>query len=798
MTGERGVRWLFVLAVAGLAALAARDLEISTDITNFMPRESDAELAVIASRLADSALTRTMILTIGVPANQGVEPPATDVAVAAARELEQRLRGHPEVASLRGGVDPGQLEHVYRTYFPHRFHFLSDDPEREVPRLVSADALRERARRLRDELALPTATLAKRVVAADPIGAFERVVERLRGEQPPLDTRDGRFVTRDGRWAVLFLTTRGSAFESKPQERLLDDLAAAFAEVRAAAGVPLVLEASGSNRFAVAAERSMRRDVHWIAALSFVGVGAVFLAFLRSLRWFALAVMPPLAGMLTAAVATRWIFGHLDGLTLAFGATLIGVGIDYSIHVIDHYRLDPGARGRDVVRKLRPSLVLGALTTMASFVGLTLTSFPGFREIGAFATLGVGASLVVTLLVLPAFLPARDERAAPALAARVAAGLGAALRALAPRRRLVGMVALACALASALALPSLRFDDDLSRLMALDPALRAEEERVRERVARSESGRVVLALGADADAAVARNDLVAERLERAHRDGRIGGFRSLHALLWSGELQRRNLDALARERGLAERVEAAFAAEGFRAEAFAPFRDALAAEPLPPLDAAALVDSPLRDLVAPLLVERGDRTAAVPCRSVAPAEAALGGVLDGLEHVHVFDASRFMDSIYGEFRATTLRQMAVGCALVVAVLALRYRRWRPALAAFLPSLLVAVTLLGLFAALGVRVNLLHVTSLILVMGMGVDYGIFIVDSAGDPAHLDATLLSLLLSCLTTVFVFGTLAVSEHGALRAIGATTGLGVLLAFAFAPATLALLRPDAERPRP
>jgi predicted exporter len=174
--------------------------------------------------------------------------------------------------------------------------------------------------------------------------------------------------------------------------------------------------------------------------------------------------------------------------------------------------------------------------------------------------------------------------------------------------------------------------------------------------------------------------------------------------------------------------------------------------------------------------------------------AVLGEVLADMEHVHVFDQKTFMNAIYREFRATTLQQIGVGCALVVIVLFARYRRWRPALAAFLPSLLVACVTLAGFAALGAPINLLHVTSLVLVMGMGVDYGIFIVDSAGDRAHLEATLLSLLLSCLTTVFVFGTLAVSEHAALRAIGATTGVGVLASFVLAPVTLVLLRPRAE----
>ena len=97
---------------------------------------------------------------------------------------------------------------------------------------------------------------------------------------------------------------------------------------------------------------------------------------------------------------------------MAFGACLIGVAIDYSIHVLDHHTLDPGAEIRALVRRLRASVLVGGLTTMASFVGLALTSFPGFREIGFFSTVGIGASLFVTLFVLPAFLSG-ERRAGP-------------------------------------------------------------------------------------------------------------------------------------------------------------------------------------------------------------------------------------------------------------------------------------------------------------------------------------------------------------------------------------------------
>lgn len=788
---ERRIRLAFAAAMLAMLAYAATHFELSTDVTNFMPEDSREEFAVLASHLADSELTRTMILTVGAP--------DTATAVEAARALAERLEDHPEVAWLRRGVEREPLEAVYRLYFPRRYRFLSDRPEQEIPALVAPEALRARARDAREQLALPTATFTDRLVAEDPLGAFERVVRRFRGQGSGLETRDGQFVTTDGRWAVLFLATRASAFDSKPQGRLLADLDAAFAAVDAQNDGRLELEVSGANRFAVSAEQSIRRDVYRIAFVSFLGVALVFLAFLRSLHTFALAVFPALAGILTAATATRLVLGHLDGLTMAFGASLIGVAIDYSIHVIDHHRLFPGADARDVVRRLRPSLVLGALTTMASFAGLGLTSFPGFREIGFFAVTGVGAALVVTLVVLPGLLGgARRPGEVPRLAAGAAAALGRAVRGLAARRRALALVPLACLLVMAAGLPRLRFVDDLSRLMAVDPALRAEETRVRERVARVDDGRVVVALGRDADEAVARNDAVAARLADARQRGELGDFRSLHALLWSASLQERNRAALDAVPDLGARVEAAFVAEGFRPGALAPFRAALAAPPAPPLDAATLRASPLAPLVSSLLLDLADAgVAAVTYLRDAPSGEALAASLAGLAHVYVFDQRSFLNEIYREFRATTLRQIGVGCVLVVLVLAARYRRLRPTLAAFLPSVLVAGVLLALFGALGIETNLLHVTSLIMVMGMGVDYGIFMVDSAGDPEHLDATLLSLLISCLTTIFVFGTLALSEHAALRAIGTTAGLGIALSLLLAPVTLVLLHAPAEDPR-
>lgn len=760
-----------------MVVFCALHLRVGTDLTNFMPDGNRSELAEISSRLTDSPFTRTLVFSI--------EGPDTATMVKAAKELSEQLRAHPEIAWVRSAVDEADFEEIYSLYFKRRYYFLSDAPEREIPLLLSDEALAERARSLRIRLASPASSFIGDLVGADPIGGFDRIVSRLRADEPALEMIDGQFMTRDGRYAIVLAETRASAFDSGVQVGLLGDLHAAFEAIDARHGGALELEMSGINRFAVAAERSIKSDVYLIGSFAFVGVALLFFLFVSSLRGFLVVSIPPLGGMLIATTVGIMLFGNIDGLTMVFGASLMGIAIDYSNHLLVHHGLAvPVESARQTARRIRPSLVIGALTTIASFGGLALTAFPAFREMSFFASFGVAAALVLSLYVLPDFL--ESVPALPARSRALAASLGALLGRVEGLPRVVLVLPLAVGALGVLALPHLEWSDDMSRLTRFDPALVAEDGRVRERVSSVEGSRFVLGLAPDSSAALRLNDRIHERLSDVMAAGDLEGVRSLHGLLWSEERQLRNLAVLSAEPHLYERVDDAFAREGFRPGAFREFGEFLSSPPPPPLTLEDLQSSPLADLLAPFVFPLGDEIAVVTyLRGLRAPEAARDALAD-LDGVHLLDQRTFVNDIYREFRETTVRQMLIGGALVVLLLLLRYRAWRPALAAFFPSVLVAVIVLAIFASTGVQMNLLHVMSLIMVMGMGVDYGVFLVDSAEHREAFGATMLSLLMSCLTTAFVFGALAFSSQPALQSIGITTGIGILLSYVLAPLTI------------
>jgi predicted exporter len=271
-------------------------------------------------------------------------------------------------------------------------------------------------------------------------------------------------------------------------------------------------------------------------------------------------------------------------------------------------------------------------------------------------------------------------------------------------------------------------------------------------------------------------------LRAAVADGHLESASSLHSVLWSEDLQRRNLAAFRAVPDLGERIDRAFSTHGFRTGAFRAFPEAVASPPASPLRPEDLVGSIYERALDSLTQLREEWGAVTHLRGVE-SPAAVRATLHGLEGAYYVDHGEIMGRLYAGYRRSTLWTLALGTPLIFLLLQLRYRSLRRAFLAFLPSVLVALATLGVFGILGLAVNVTSAVSLLVVLGLSADYGIFSVEGTRRPDEAGLTLCSLALSCLTTIFAFGALAGSEHPALHAIGLTTGTGVLLAFLLSP---------------
>jgi predicted exporter len=786
--------WLLALAL--LLVVVAR-AHYTADLTAFLPTSPEPRQQMLITQLQSGLPSRTLLIGI-----EGGDAPAR---AAASRELAATLRTSGLFEQVQNG-ERTAFAAIGRWLFEQRYAL---SPAVTAERFGD-EGLRNAIGETLSLLGTPAGAGAREWLPRDPTGEMQRIAESLIPAEAPR-MEDGVWVSRESPRAVLLATTRADGADIDAQQAAIERVQAAFA---AAAARGLVLQVSGAPALAVQSRALIEREVHWLAIVAAVLVLLVLLAAFASPRALVVALLPVATGVLAGIAGVALVFGHVHGMTLGFGATLIGEAVDYAIYYLVQARragAAPGSGWRHWVASGWPTLRLGLWTSICGFAALLFSGFPGLAQLGVFSIAGLVAAALTTRWVLPVCLP--DGAPGAGLRRYLGAATAWALARL-PRLRWPVLVLAA----SSIVLLVQRADlwrADLAAMSPLPRAALAVDAELRRDLGASDARTLVLVQGADAETTLQRAEAAALRLDGLVERGELAGYDSVTRFLPSRAAQEARRASLPDPAGLPERLARATRGTPLEKNAstmFLPFvaevGHARAAAPLTP----EMVDSsPVKPLVEALLLRprpqpqaraqqqpssgpgasHGSYTALLPLQA-APAAAgrpqggidatALAQALQGLPGTTVLDVKAELDGLYGRYLREALWQSILGAGAVILLVAATLRSARRTLAVCQPlAFAVLLTLAGLALA-GVQLGILHLVGLLLVVAVGSNYALFFdqVQQGGAP---DAdTLASLLLANVTLVASFAVLAFSQIPALTAIGRVVAPGALLGLVLA----------------
>lgn len=750
---------LWVAALAACGAIAAR-APYSADLTAFLPRAATPAQALLVAQLRDGIAARLLLV--------GLEGADEAALAATSRALAARLRAHPGVAAVANGAD-GLGARDRDLVLAHRY-LLSpavDAARFEVP------GLRAALERTLEHLASPVGTLVRPLLARDPTGELAAILATHAGRpQPP--TRAGVWFDAAGERALLAVETRAPGYDLDAQAAVQAEVAAGFAAVRADPGMRLVL--SGPGVFAVQARADIERDAWRLSLVASIGVALLLYAAYRRVALVAAGVLPVATGLAAGVAAVALLFGTVHGITLGFGATLIGEAADYST-----YLLAQRARGERLAAtaaRVWPTLRIAVLTTAFGATAMLFSSFVGLAQLGVLTCIGALAAGLATRYVLPALAPARwtDAPAVPAAAAIARLARGA--------RRLRALVPLAL-VAGAAVLGARHADLWEHELAALSPVPVAEQRRdqaLRDALGAPDVRHLLVVTGPTSEAVLQRFERLEPALDALVARGTLRGYDAPTRYLPSIAAQRARQAALPPPDALEQRLAQATRGLPFRAGLFAPFlADVERARHARPLEAGDLAGTAWGLAVRALLVEVDGRWAGLAPLTGVGDPAALAGF--GAD-VIALDLKRESDTMVSAYRDQSAALGALGVVVIAAVLGFGLRSARAVGVVMLP-VIAAIAVAGAALVLaGTRLSLLHLVAALLVLGVGTNYSLFFSRFApGDEARLRSA-YAVLVAAATTLIAFGALASSGTAILRAIGVTVALGTALALVFAAA--------------
>lgn len=770
--------WLLLALAVTLVCTAqfatAGRVPLQTNLLALLPpteRNPLAEEAV--RRLADAAGDRAVFLV-------GAAEPAA--AAAAARAFAATLRGSDAFRQVIADIpafDPGQLTALY---VQHRFSLLAAADRAALasgavgPADLEARLQRKLYTPFRFGLTLPPSD--------DPFGFSDAWLAELPLRSLRLETENGLLVSHDQRrtWVVITAALSASAYDSTLQQGVAAAVAQAESALRHAHPDAVLLRA-GTVFYADAARRSAEREFDLIAAGSLLGMFSLLYLVFRSLRPLALGLLAVAFGIGTATAVTLAVYGELHLITLVFGASLIGEAIDYAVqYFAAHLGAGAGWEPMAGLRRIAPGLTLALATSLLGYGALLLAPFPALSQIALFAIAGLAAAWLSVFLLLPALL-VRPNRRDPAAAVSGAQTFLNWWRRRMPRRRclLLGGLLLIAAVPGWLRLAG---NDDVRLLVARPPWLVAQEEHIRALTGFGNSSQFFLVEGATPDAVLAGEEKLAARLDALVAQDRISGYQALSTFVPSLARQAENYH-LWQARVFADEgaLRALFARSALRDELAEHLLASFKASAGQALSLDEWLQSPLSTPFRHLWLGRsGSGYAAIVLPQGTREVAHLAESAAGLAGVTLVDKAGSVSRLFRDYRQWGVLWLLGACALVYSVLCVRYGPVQAAVT-LAPTLLAMGLALGAFGYADAPLTLFNLMGLMLVLGVGVNYAIFLREGGVRAA---ATLAGVLLSAGTTLLSFGLLAFSSMPALAGFGLTLLVGVGMAVLLAPMVL------------
>ena len=763
--------WLAAMALGVLLLLNTR---FSADVSFFLPSKPTAEQSVMVDQLREGAVSRLLMVAIGGgDARQRAET---------SRALHASLAGNPAFATVQNG-EADAMDASRDFLLAHRY-LLSTAV---TPERFGVEGLKSAVNSSIDLLSSSAGLLFKPYLARDPTGELVELVSGLGGGVQPNEV-EGVWASRDGERAMLLVQTHALGSDTDGQSAAIDLIRERFFQATQQPGLAgLTVEMSGPGLFAVRARATIQQEVTRLSIMSTAILAVLLGCVYRRARLLLLTLVPVLSGTLAAIVTVGLVHGTVFGITVGFGAALIGEAVDYAIY----YFVQSGRMGATSWREQYwPTIRLGVLTSVLGFGALLFSGFPGLAQLGLYAISGVITAAIVTRYLLP-------HLAGPGVFLADGARQGRVLRPLVAHAGVLRWPLLALVLVAGVYLAQHRNDLWYPNLSALSTVTEAEGEldaRLRGDLGAPDARYMAVITAPDQEQALQAAERAGVQLRRLVDQGLIGGFDTPARFLPSEATQNARRASLPPPAELAVRLREALVDAPLPANRLQPFVDDVqAARSSRNLTRQDLEGTGLGLAVDALLLQRASGwSVLLPLRAApaAPGTVSADIPVDAVRAALVGSGALFIDlkgefdTLYGEYIDEAVLLSLLGLLAIVVALGLVLRSARRLAGVMLPLVMAVVVVVAGLHASGVRLHLLHLVGVLLTVAVGSNYALFFDRISIGETLDDETLLSIGVASATTAIGFGVLAFSSVPVLQAIGVTVGPGAVLALVLSAA--------------
>jgi 1-acyl-sn-glycerol-3-phosphate acyltransferase len=691
-----------------------------------------------------------------------------------------------DVISIRPDIDLQVYDYFYNS-FPY---FIDSTYYKLIDNKLIHDSINTSIGASYRQLTGPASSFLKKIILNDPLYVTGDFFKNLGA------TADKNFVIEDGlvfnKNKTSILITAGTKYgsDSSGANLKLYNLLEKY-KVRWNALHPLhKMDYFGTFEIAAENEIQVKKDTLFTITITLVILILILFVYYRKLIIPLYFILPPIFGAIFAIGVMGYIHPKIAAISLATGAVLLGIILDYSFHFFTHLRHTRSIS--TTLKEISSPLITGSFTTITAFSALQFANSPVLQDFGLFAGLCLSGAALFTLVCLPVVLQLLsfnyetipDEPFSfnfPSFSKKFKyISLGIIL--------LLTFVFL-------ISSSSVKFDSQLENMSFHTSNLKFKEQELTGLNSEIEKRLYFFVTDSSYETACTKNYELFRQIELLRRKDEVKNVLSTgHFLIPKKIKKEREEKWLAywniKKLELFPHLLHASDSVGFNGSAFTGFESWINRKDFESINTDTLLKSiGLNNLVT---VEKNKTTFVTTIVVNNANRNKIKAQLQQIKGVEVFDRAEVASSLLTSVKDDFNYILILSALIVFVTLLVIYGRVELALFAFFPMLVSWIWIIGIAGLLDIKFNFVNVVISTFIFGLGDDYSIFVTDGLLNRYKYGKRTLgsyssAIILSAICTIVGTGILIFAKHPAIHSVAIVSVLGIacilLLSLIFQP---------------
>ncbi len=780
---HRKVFWGILIGLFAVTGFFALKVKPEEDISKILPKDRKSDK--LNDILKNARFADKLVLMVSLKDSSRTSP---DSLARFSDSFALSLRkNYPElILSVDDQVSDSLYPKLLSIVSDHLPVFLDQEDYAYVDSLENPAKMKQVLLKELQTLSSPSGFMLKSFIARDPLGLANPAFKKIRNLQfdENFNLFDGHVITRDERWLILFIRPAFPSSNTGKNNQLLSGIDHTIMELQKEGFSNVDANYFGSVAVAAGNAAQLRKDTILTLSMTALFLVAFISWYFKKKRAPFIILIPVVMGALFSLSILYWIKGTISVIALAAGSIVLGIAINYSLHVYNHFRHRKNMR--QVLEDLSFPLTIGSLTTIGGFFCLQFVRSEILKDLGLFAAFSlIGASLS-SLIFLPHLISdSKPVRITGKSTERDSWIFRLADASPEKNKWLVGTIFILTVF-FAFFVNRVGFDQDMIHLNYLPENLQRAEATLNKINDYSLRSLYLVTDGTNLQEALKKQEVVNGKITILHREKLIKKYSGVFQILISDSLQQeriaywnnywtsdKRIHLLGNFKTVADSL-------GFSVAALDSTSGMLLRN-YPQLNAEE-TNFLRKGFANDYIMEKPNQVSLISLLQVEPADRQeVLNSFTGFPSVTVTDKTYLTSGLLSVVTADFNRIGWLVSILVFGVLLLTYGRIELALVSFIPMVIAFVWILGIMGLAGLQFNIVNIILSALIFGLGDDYSLFIMDGLlqeykTGKKNLSSYKSSIVLSAITTLAGLGVLIFAKHPALRSIALISITGIL----------------------